>query len=139
LRLQGVELEYKSVETDSINATLKIRATGTSKAVNVAGEVTSSEACVISIDAVSNPVFEENTMKGIGWKILTKRTFSHFALAGTQANIIDVNTGYPDRYEPKGTSYVRFTQNGFSAGMDLSGLSNENVDKINSTIDTVVQ
>lgn len=91
LQVQGIELQYKNSETDSLKAQLKIRATGNSNAVNASGDITSTQTCSISIDAISNPIFEDNTTKGLGWKILTKRSFSHFALAGTQANVIDVN------------------------------------------------
>lgn len=118
---------------------MKIRATGISNTMNNTGSILSSKPCVISVNAVSNPVFNGVDVTGIGWKLLTKKTFSHFSLAGTQANIVNPGNGFPDRYEPVGESYLRLTSNGFSAKVELSGMSDANVDKINSAIDTVVQ
>ena len=61
-------------------------------------------------------------------------------MAGTQTDIVNTAAGIPDTEEPRGGDTISFSRNGGIQGtVDLSGMSNENVDKINSGIDTIVQ
>lgn len=95
-----------------LTSNLKFLAIGTSSQVNASGSITNSEACKLRIDAVSNPTWDGTKVTGLGWKILTKSTFQHFSLGGTQSDIINSTAGIPDSNEPVGNSLLKFNSNG---------------------------
>jgi hypothetical protein len=141
LNLVGFGQTFNPTVMTDITANLNLLATGISNTVDASGSVVSSKNCKLQINSVSNPTWNGTTVTGLGWKILTKSTFQHFALGGTQADLINPAVGIPDTHEPSGTSLFTFHGNGSLIGgtVDIGGMSDENVEKVNGAIDTVVQ
>jgi hypothetical protein len=132
LRIEGFEQGFKMNELANLTGLFKFAAIGTDKATG--------NACSISITAISNPSSDGKTVTGVGWKLLTKSTFAHYGLAGTQADIVNSAAGIPDNEELRGADTISLSANGGLQGtIDLSGMSSENIDSINSGIDTIVQ
>lgn len=132
LRIEGIDQEYKMSELADLTGTFKFVAIGTDKATG--------NSCSISITENSNPSSDGKTVTGIGWKLLTKSTFSHYGLAGTQADIVNAAAGIPDTEELRGADTIGYSANqGLQGTIDLSGISSTNIDSINSGIDTIVQ
>ncbi len=141
LTLVGFEQTFNPSALNDVTANLKVLAIGKSNTVNASGSILSSEDCQVTINSPSNPAWNGTAVTGIGWKILTKSTFQHFSMAGTQSDIINPSSGIPDSHEPRGDSLIRFNDNGTLVGgtIDIGGMSSENVDKVNGAIDTIVQ
>jgi hypothetical protein len=49
--------------------------------------------------------------------------------------------GIPDSHEPQGSTLFKFSNNGslFGGTIDVGGMSNDNIDKVNGALDTLVQ
>ncbi len=109
LILVGIEQSFNADAPNDLTGTLKIRARGTSKTLDTAGEVTASNACIISINEISNPQWDGQTVTGLGWKLLTKSSFNHYSLAGTQADLINSGRGIPDTEEPRGGDFLSYS------------------------------
>ena len=150
LALVGVRQDYNKTDMTDLKGLLKIRAIGKSNTLDAAGNIVSSLDCKVSIDSTSNPSWDGNKITGLGWKVLTKSTFAHFSLGGTQADLVDSSSGIPDSHEPVGEKLFSFNSasnngginlgpNGVTGTIDLGGMSEENIDKINASIDTLVQ
>ena len=119
-------------ELADLTGVFKFAAIGTDKATG--------KECSISITENSNPTSDGKTVTGVGWKLLTKSTFAHYGLAGTQADIVNSAAGIPDTEELRGADTISLSGNGGMQGtIDLSGMSSANIDSINSGIDTIVQ
>jgi hypothetical protein len=140
LYLVGVEQTFNRDSATDLTGELKIRARGISKTLDTSGKVTSQEECVLQMNERSKPEWSNGSVSGIGWKILTKSTFNHFSLAGRQADIIRPDLGIPDASERKGGELFSYDpKTGLRGSVDLSGMSETQVDTINSQIDTIVQ
>lgn len=141
LDLVGFEQAYNPEVMTDIQANLKLFATGKSNTVNASGSIVSTEACKIRIDSVSNPTWNGSEVTGLGWKILTKSTFKHFSFGGTQSDVINASTGIPDSHEPQGDRLFKFNSDGSLIGgtIDIGGMSNDNIEKVNGALDTLVQ
>ena len=91
---------------------------------------------MLSFGSESNPSWNGKKTTGIGWKLLTKSTFGHFALASQNADVINPSRGIPDNREPSGLPLLK--PNGMG-GIDIGGLSMANIDSLNNGIDTIVR
>lgn len=101
------------------------------------GSLGTSTECAITFNENSKPTWSATKgTTGIGWKILTKATFTHFALAAQNVDIRKTNVGLPDNAEPASNPFLVRNSDG---SIDISGLSSSNVDAINNGIDTIVR
>jgi hypothetical protein len=141
LRLTGYRQIYHPSVMSDITGNLSLVAVGTSKTLDASGSVIGTGDCMIDINSTSNPAWDGTKVTGLGWKLLTKGTFQHFSLGGTQSNLIAESVGIPDSHEPLGSDLFTFESDGSLIGgtVDIGGMSDENIDKVNGAIDTIVQ
>lgn len=132
ITLSGWQQTMKESEATNLSGNFKLYAAGSKTAAG--GQ---SIGCAVSFNETSNPTWSNtNGTTGIGWKILTKATFTHYALAAQNVDIRKTEAGIPDASEPSGNPFL--VRNG-DGTIDISGLSRSNVDAINNGIDTLVR
>ncbi len=101
MSIRGFEQGFKIEDLSDI--------TGRFRFVAIGKDTTTGQDCSINITEVSNPTSDGTNVTGIGWKLLTKSTFGHFGMAGTQADLINSSAGIPDTEEPRGGDTIRYS------------------------------